>query len=577
MKKMIFLNKYIEFNRLHITNRSAEKNFNIIKFNIFFTFIGIIFYFFWKHFGNFPMSIVSLLFGIFSFILNILHFNNILIYQSKNIINIIGSFSIIVLVSSSFHQYPLLSNWFLVCIIISAVFYTLKKSILISILYLFFYFFSILANHYFLKTNFLKITNLKYNFYVDIIATLIPFMIIYYVIAYYIRIINKEREKLLETQKYKEIFYAHISHEIRTPMNAIIGVSNVLKKTNLDTEQIKYVKTVETAANNLLVLLNDLLEISKIQAGKSIIDKKPFILTDTVQFVYQINKELALDKNLIFKLNIDNEIIDQCIGDQVRLTQILLNLISNAIKYTNVGSISLNVKLVSKINDLQMISFSIKDTGIGIPKNFIKYIFDEFTQAENCNTINSKHNINKGSGLGMGLSKMFVDLMGGEFYIESEENKGTEVRFILSFDLNKEDLQLSKTEEPKVPILDLQNIKILIAEDNITNILVAKTILEYHGAKIYEAQDGAEAIEILKNNNQIQIVLMDLGMPKLGGIEASKIIRNTMNNFIPIIALTANSLPEEHQRCIEAGMNDFVLKPFNEKLLIELILKYLKK
>jgi signal transduction histidine kinase/CheY-like chemotaxis protein len=523
------------------------------------------------------MSIVSLLFGIFSFILNILHFNNILIYQSKNIINIIGSFSIIVLVSSSFHQYPLLSNWFLVCIIISAVFYTLKKSILISILYLFFYFFSILANHYFLKTNFLKITNLKYNFYVDIIATLIPFMIIYYVIAYYIRIINKEREKLLETQKYKEIFYAHISHEIRTPMNAIIGVSNVLKKTNLDTEQIKYVKTVETAANNLLVLLNDLLEISKIQAGKSIIDKKPFILTDTVQFVYQINKELALDKNLIFKLNIDNEIIDQCIGDQVRLTQILLNLISNAIKYTNVGSISLNVKLVSKINDLQMISFSIKDTGIGIPKNFIKYIFDEFTQAENCNTINSKHNINKGSGLGMGLSKMFVDLMGGEFYIESEENKGTEVRFILSFDLNKEDLQLSKTEEPKVPILDLQNIKILIAEDNITNILVAKTILEYHGAKIYEAQDGAEAIEILKNNNQIQIVLMDLGMPKLGGIEASKIIRNTMNNFIPIIALTANSLPEEHQRCIEAGMNDFVLKPFNEKLLIELILKYLKK
>jgi signal transduction histidine kinase len=133
-------------------------------------------------------------------------------------------------------------------------------------------------------------------------------MIIYFVIAYYIRIINKERETLLQTQKYKETFYAHISHEIRTPMNAIIGVSNVLKKTNLDAEQIKYVKTVETAANNLLVLLNDLLEISKIQAGKSFIEKKPFILTDTIQFVYQINKQLAKDKNITFDLNIDNEI-----------------------------------------------------------------------------------------------------------------------------------------------------------------------------------------------------------------------------------------------------------------------------
>lgn len=572
---MHFLDNYLEFIKIHITSKSAEKNFNIIKFNIFFTLIGLTFFFFWKHFGNMPMSIVSLLFGICGFVLNILHFNNILVYQSKNIINFIGSFSIIILVSSSYHQYPLLSNWFLVCIIISAVFYSIKKSILLSLFYVTFYFLSVLINRFLLENNFLNISKLEYHFYVDIIATLIPFMIIYYVVAYYIRIISKEREKLLETQKYKETFYAHISHEIRTPMNAIIGVSNVLKKTDLDSEQIKYVKTVETAANNLLVLLNDLLEISKIQAGKSIIEKKPFILTDTVQFAYQINKELAVNKNLMFKLNIDNEIVDQCIGDQVRLTQVLLNLISNAIKYTNEGSISLNVKLVSKINDTQIISFSIKDTGIGIPKSFIKYIFEEFTQAENSASINSKHNFNKGSGLGMGLSKMFVDLMGGEFYIESEENKGTEVRFILSFNLIKEDIQLLKTEASNDPILDLNNVHILIAEDNITNILVAKTILEYHGAKIYEAQDGVEAIEILKNNDQIQIILMDLGMPKLGGIEASKIIRNTLNNSIPIIALTANSLPEEHQRCIEAGMNDFVLKPFNEKQLVELIINYL--
>jgi signal transduction histidine kinase/CheY-like chemotaxis protein len=574
---MSFLYKYIEFIRLHITKKSAEKNFNIIKFNIFFTIIGIVFFFFWKYFGNQPMSIVSLLFGIFGFVLNILHFYNILVYQSKNIINIIGSFSIIVLVSSSFHKYPLLSNWFLVCIIISAVFYTLKKSILLSIFYIFFYFLSILANQYLLKIDFLKISHLKYNFYVDIIATLVPFMIIYYVVAYYIRIINKEREKLLQTQKYKETFYAHISHEIRTPMNAIIGVSNVLKKTNLDTEQIKYVKTVETAANNLLVLLNDLLEISKIQAGKSFIEKKPFILTDTIQFVYQINKQLAKDKNISFDLNIDNEIIDQCIGDQVRLSQVLLNLISNAIKYTDKGSVSLNVKLVSKINDMQIISFSIKDTGIGIPKNFIKYIFEEFTQAENSNILNTKTNYNKGTGLGMSLSKMFIDLMGGEIYIESEENKGTEVRFILNFLLyQKEAVVLKKEDDKNNQILDLKNVNILIAEDNITNILVAKTILEYHGAKIFEANDGEEAIQVLKNNKQIQVILMDLGMPKLGGIEASKIIRNTINQSIPIIALTANSLPEEHQRCIEAGMNDFVLKPFNEKLLIELILKYLK-
>jgi CheY-like chemotaxis protein len=177
----------------------------------------------------------------------------------------------------------------------------------------------------------------------------------------------------------------------------------------------------------------------------------------------------------------------------------------------------------------------------------------------------------------MSLSKMFIDLMGGEIYIESEENKGTEVRFILNFLLyQKEAVVLKKEDDKNNQILDLKNVNILIAEDNITNILVAKTILEYHGAKIFEANDGEEAIQVLKNNKQIQVILMDLGMPKLGGIEASKIIRNTINQSIPIIALTANSLPEEHQRCIEAGMNDFVLKPFNEKLLIELILKYLK-
>jgi CheY-like chemotaxis protein len=189
----------------------------------------------------------------------------------------------------------------------------------------------------------------------------------------------------------------------------------------------------------------------------------------------------------------------------------------------------------------------------------------------------SKLNINKGSGLGMSLSKMFIDLMGGEIYIESEENKGTEVRFILNFLLyQKEAVALTKEDDKNDQILDLKNVNILIAEDNITNILVAKTILEYHGAKIFEANDGEEAIQVLKNNKQIQVILMDLGMPKLGGIETSRIIRNTIDQQIPIIALTANSMPEEHQRCIEAGMNDFVLKPFNEKLLIELILKYLK-
>jgi PAS domain S-box-containing protein len=378
--------------------------------------------------------------------------------------------------------------------------------------------------------------------------------------------LEASRKKAEESSKAKEAFLANMSHEIRTPLNAIIGMLRELSLESLNENQRMYLQNTSTASQHLFSVLNNILDVSKIEAGEFNLDAQHFSFNGILNDVKSIMGNKALEKNLFLNVSVSNAVRKTLIGDPVRIKQILLNLVGNAIKFTDKGGITLKCELESGTTTEQTLSLSIIDTGIGMDNSYLKNIFTKFSQED----ISTSRKYG-GTGLGMAITRELVHLMKGNIDVESQKNVGTVVTVKLSLPIGDD----SKIIKEKILLQNTKGsnkIKVLLTEDNEFNRLVATKTLNRYNCVVTEAINGLEAVEKLKKES-FDVILMDLQMPLMDGIEATTIIRNQLQIVTPIIALTANAFKNEIENCMKMGMNDYVTKPFEEKQLMESILK----
>ena len=376
------------------------------------------------------------------------------------------------------------------------------------------------------------------------------------------------KEAAEASTRSKETFLTNMSHEIRTPMNAIIGMMGQLARTTLDSSQQFYLNTIQSAADNLLVIINDILDLSKIEAGKLSLEQIGFEIGAIINRVMQVMMQKAVEKGLLFTNSfLDTALHPVLIGDPYRLNQILLNFISNAIKFTEKGKVDIGCYVVSDTPDNQTIKLQIVDTGIGMTPAFVQNLFHKFTQEDESVTRRFG-----GSGLGLSICKQLIDLMNGQVTVESEKGKGTTISIVLDFPKGtKADLPIKV-----IGIINSQTLagkKILVADDNEMNRAVAQIILENYGAQVTVAVDGQDAL--MKATTDFDIILMDIQMPEMDGFEASSHIRKKIGADIPIVALTATSLKSDKEKIDAAGMQGYLLKPFEEMQLLSTIATYL--
>lgn len=401
-----------------------------------------------------------------------------------------------------------------------------------------------------------------------------------------IEIQNKElvkaKDEAIQYAQTKQQFLANMSHEIRTPMNAIIGMINLLQNTKLNEEQKEYLNHINLSSNNLLVIINDILEVSKIESGKVIFEKNRFNLNDTLDNLQKMFEPKVNEKGIQFIITKDSQLPAFWLGDQVRLNQILINLIGNAIKFTLEGSVSLHVGVKNKIDDYHYeVLFKVIDTGIGIQADKKEHIFESFTQASSDTTRKFG-----GTGLGLTIAKQLVELQNGKIWFESEINHGTTFYFYLPLEKTnpptiseiqaKAEISLNKNIDKRI----FSQSTILIAEDNALNQFLIKTLLtKQNFQNILISNNGKEAIELLQKNN-VDLILMDLHMPEMDGYETTAFIRNNFpapKSNVCIIALTAAVIQGEKEKCLSFGMNDYISKPFNPNELFEKIIFYLQQ
>ena len=369
--------------------------------------------------------------------------------------------------------------------------------------------------------------------------------------------------------KAKQQFLSNMSHEIRTPMNAIIGFTKVVLKTDLSSKQKEYLNAIKMSGDALIVLINDILDLAKVDAGKMTFEKSPFKMQSSITAMLHLFETKIQEKNLQLVTEYDTKIPNVLVGDPVRLHQIILNLVSNAVKFTTNGKITVGVHLLHEDEDKVVIEFAITDTGIGIPVEKIETIFDNFQQASS-----GTSRLYGGTGLGLAIVKQLVEPQGGSIRVKSKINEGSTFSFTLSFQKTNADAEL----ENELMELDteIKNIKVLVVEDIALNQLLMKTLLDEFGFDRDIAENGKIAIEKLKEKDY-DIILMDLQMPEMNGFEATEYIRKTMNSKIPIIALTADVTTVDLAKCKAVGMNDYLAKPVDERLLYSKIVGILKK
>jgi signal transduction histidine kinase/CheY-like chemotaxis protein len=381
--------------------------------------------------------------------------------------------------------------------------------------------------------------------------------------------LENSKEKAEQAVVIKEQFMANMSHEIRTPLNAIIGFTGLLEKNDTDPRSLNYIKSIKSSGENLLVIINDILDFSKLQAGMLNIEKLIFSLKGLLHSVYVMLIQKANEKNLSLNLHLDKKIPDFLIGDPTRLTQILVNLIVNAIKFTNYGSVNIDVSVVNSNLDEVEIRFSVKDTGIGIADDKIETIFERFNQG---NTETTRQY--GGTGLGLTIVKNLVNLQHGKLLVQSKLNQGSEFIFFLKYKISYESLK-EKAVANLAPV-NQHKINVLVVEDNEMNQKLANEILSVLGFEATLASNGEIALEILKVHS-FDVILMDIQMPVLDGYKTAQIIRNELKLNTPIIAMTAHVMPGETEKCISYGMNDYISKPYKEIDLYNLINKYVLK
>ncbi len=369
--------------------------------------------------------------------------------------------------------------------------------------------------------------------------------------------------------KSKQQFLSNMSHEIRTPMNAILGFTKVILKTNLSVRQKEYMSAIKISGDSLIVLINDILDLAKVDAGKMTFEKTPFKLGMSISAMLHLFETKIQEKNLRLVKIYDPKIPEVLIGDPVRLHQIILNLLSNAVKFTATGHITVSVVLLHEDGENATIQFSVSDTGTGIAADKLESIFENFQQASS-----ETSRLYGGTGLGLAIVKQLVEPQGGTIYVKSTVDEGSTFSFTLNFQKTNE-AAILETETVELDS-SIKNIKVLVVEDMVLNQLLMKTILDEFGFERDIAENGKIAVEKLSNKSY-DIILMDLQMPEMNGFEATEHIRKTMNSKIPIIALTADVTTVDLVKCKAAGMNDYVAKPVDERVLYNKIIGLVKK
>jgi signal transduction histidine kinase len=386
-----------------------------------------------------------------------------------------------------------------------------------------------------------------------------------------------ERRQAVESKKHEQQFLANMSHEIRTPMNVVIGMTNLLLRNQPAETQLKYLKAIKDSSDNLLVIINDILDLSKIEAGKIHLEKIPFSIREVAALVETALRIKAEEKGLAFHVTVAGDVPASVNGDPVRLNQVLVNLAGNAIKFTAEGSVTVAVTKTGEANGAVDVRFDVADTGIGIPEDKLGSVFEKFTQASGDTTRKFG-----GTGLGLTISKQLVELQGGTITVKSKPGEGS----VFSFNIPYEPTAAT-AEEDKQQGIDLaatarlRGKRILLVDDNDFNRIVASdTIHSYvDGLYIEEAANGREAVDKHREGNY-DLVIMDVQMPEMDGYEATRRIRADLPHPMkatPVLAMTANVLKEEVDRCLAAGMNAFITKPFKPEDLIARISELLLK